>query len=206
LIDYADHHSGTVAVHQGRLNPYKLGLELFRDVEDRWNRGAFGPEYEACESMDERRLWDRELGLGREQIFAVRRIYNDIGFIDEFLTEDFARRNKLFTFAYNHRMEQYEIASRQFEEIKRRLLLQLTNFGQPLITVVNGNYKNRGELLLVHRHEGFDLDVPFAQETLRALYTFWKRPVHIETTVEDKKVLWSYDGTGNNVQATPGKD
>jgi stage V sporulation protein R len=51
LIDYAEHHSGTVAVHPGHLNPYKLGLELYRDIEDRWNRGAFGPEYEACESM-----------------------------------------------------------------------------------------------------------------------------------------------------------
>ncbi|HMN29206.1 MAG TPA: SpoVR family protein, partial [Caldilineaceae bacterium] len=31
LIDYADHHSGTVATSPGRLNPYKLGVELFRD-------------------------------------------------------------------------------------------------------------------------------------------------------------------------------
>ena len=28
LIDYAEHHSGTVAVQPGHLNPYKLGLEL----------------------------------------------------------------------------------------------------------------------------------------------------------------------------------
>jgi stage V sporulation protein R len=178
-----------------------LGLELFRDIEDRWNRGAFGPEYEACESMDERDAWNRDMGLGRQQIFAVRRIYNDIGFVDEFLTEAFARRHRLFTFAYNQRMDQYEIASRQFEEIKQRLLLQLTNFGQPRIEVMNGNYRNRGELLLVHRHEGLDLDVPFAQETLRALYTLWKRPVHIETMVAGKKVLWSHDGAGA-VQST----
>src|SRR5436190_10131858 len=26
VIDYADHHSGTVATHGARLNPYKLGL------------------------------------------------------------------------------------------------------------------------------------------------------------------------------------
>jgi stage V sporulation protein R len=54
---------------------------------------------------------------------------------------------------------------------------------------------------LVHRHEGLDLDVPFAQETLRALYTLWKRPVHIETMVAGKKVLWSHDGAGA-VQST----
>src|SRR3990172_4211977 len=35
LIDYAEHHSGTVAVPPGHLNPYKLGLELYRDIEER---------------------------------------------------------------------------------------------------------------------------------------------------------------------------
>ena len=28
----------------GRLNPYKLGIELFRDIEHRWNTGQFGKE------------------------------------------------------------------------------------------------------------------------------------------------------------------
>src|SRR5438105_13817285 len=41
-IDYADHHSGTMATQRGRLNPYKLGIELFRDIERRWTNGQFG--------------------------------------------------------------------------------------------------------------------------------------------------------------------
>jgi len=45
VIDYADHHSGTMAVQTGRVNPYKLGIELFRDIERRWNMGQFGPEW-----------------------------------------------------------------------------------------------------------------------------------------------------------------
>ena len=197
LIDYAEHHSGTVAVHSGQLNPYKLGLELYRDIEDRWNRGAFGPDYEICEDRQARRDWDRKLGLGRQKVFEVRRIYNDIGFIDEFLTEDFAREHQLFTFDYNDSSEQYEIASRKFQDIKRRLLFQLTNFGQPIIDVVDGNYENRGELYLLHRHEGIDLDIPFAEDTLKNLYTLWNRPVHIETQVEDRdRVLFSHGPDG----------
>jgi stage V sporulation protein R len=198
LIDYADHHSGTVAVHPGRLNPYKIGLELYRDIEDRWNRGAFGPEWEACTDMHARSSWDRQLGLGREKVFEVRKIYNDVGFIDEFLTEDFARRHKLFTFDHNDASNMYEISGREFAEIKRRLLFQLTNFGQPIIEVVDGNYENRGELYLVHRYEGVDLDIPFAQGTLRNLYTLWQRPVHIETKVENKVgMLFSYGPEGD---------
>ena len=189
VIDYADHHAGTVAVQPGRLNPYKLGLELFRDIKDRWNRGAFGPEYETSQSLEGRQSYDRQLGLGWEKIFEVRRIYNDIGFIDEFLTEEFARKNRLFTFDYNQQTDQYEIASREFTAIKQRLLLQLTNFGQPVVEVVDANYKNQGELLLAHCHEGMDLDIPFARDTLQSLYVLWKRPVHIETVVEGKRIL-----------------
>jgi stage V sporulation protein R len=46
VIDYADHHSGTVYTQPGGLNPYKLGLELFRNIEERWDRGQFGGEWE----------------------------------------------------------------------------------------------------------------------------------------------------------------
>ena len=40
VIDYADHHSGTMATGPGNLNPYKLGIELWRDIEERWEQGA----------------------------------------------------------------------------------------------------------------------------------------------------------------------
>lgn len=198
LIDYAEHHSGTVAMHPGRLNPYRMGLELLKDIEDRWNRGAFGPEYEMCDDERERQAWDRHLGLGREKVFEVRRIYNDVGFIDTFLTEEFARKHKLFAFAYNEDTEQYEISSRDFQEVKRRLLFQLTNFGQPIIDVVDANYDNRGELYLVHRHEGVDLDGGYAEATLANLHTVWGRPVHLETAVSDNgNILFSHGPEGS---------
>ena len=201
IIDYADHHSGTVAVHPGRINPYKIGLELFRDIEDRWNRGAFGPDYEACDNLEARQQWDKKLGLGRQKVFEVRRIYNDIGFIDTFLTEDFARHHQLFTYAYQRQTDEYQIASRDFQQVKQKLLSQLTNFGQPLIEIVDGNYDNRGELYLVHRHDGVDLDVPYAQDTLRNLYLVWSRPVHLETKGENgKRVLFSHAPAGGKKQ------
>ncbi len=199
LIDYADHHSGTVAIQPGHINPYKIGLELYRDIEDRWNRGAFGAEYEACDDQAERRQWDKKLGVGRQKVFEVRRIYNDIGFIDEFLNEDFAREHKLFAFDYNEDENEYEISSRDFQEIKQRLLFQLTNFGQPLVDVVDANYQNRGELYLLHHYEGNELDIAWAQDTLRNLSTVWGRPVHIETVLEeDRRMLLSFGPDGNS--------
>lgn len=195
LIDYADHHSGTLATSPGQINPYKLGVELFKDIEDRWNRGAFGAEYDACEDQRERENWDKKAGLGLEKIFEVRKIYNDIGFIDTFLTREFAEKQKLFRYRYNARARQYEIDSREFEDIKRQLLFGLTNFGEPYISVENANYKNRGELYLKHRWEGIDLREDYARDTMENLYAIWQRPINLETaSAEESELILRYDG------------
>jgi stage V sporulation protein R len=194
VVDYADRHSGTVGSRPGHLNPYRLGLALFRDIEDRWNRGRFGKEYEECEDLAVRKNWDLGLGLGLEKIFEVRKLYNDVTFIDEFLTEEFCREQKLFTFSYNEKAKQYQIAERSFADIKRQLLFALTNFGRPLIYVEDGNYENRGELYLTHRHEGVDLQLDEAKETIKNVQRIWGRPVHLETIVEGKKKIFSYNG------------
>ena len=106
------------------LNPYKLGIELLRDIEERWNKGQFGPEWDECDNLDARRKWDKKLGLGRQKIFEVRRIHNDVTFIDTFLTVDFCRRYQLFSYRHNDQSEMYEIESREFKKIKERLALQ----------------------------------------------------------------------------------
>ena len=192
LIDFCDHHSGTMAMQPGRINPYKIGIELFRDIEDRWNRGAFGKEYDECDDMVLKAKWDKKLGLGRQKIFEVRRVCNDVTFIDEYMTDEFCERLKLYTYAFNRRTNQYEIADRDFKKVKDKLLFQLTNFGQPFIYVTDGNYLNKGELLLMHKHQGLDLDVKWARETLRSVSEIWGRPVNVETEVDGQKKLFTY--------------
>ncbi len=194
LIHYADHHSGTMASSPTRLNPYKLGIELLKDIEERWNKGQFGRDWEECEDHEEKMRWDNGHGKGREKIFEVRKIHNDVTFIDTFLTEDFCRRNKMFSFAYNEHNKTYEIASREFKEIKQQLLRNLTNYGRPFIYVVDGNYLNRGELLLKHRFEGVELKLDEAYDTLINIHRLWSRPVNLETIIDEKPAVISYDG------------
>jgi stage V sporulation protein R len=205
-IDYADHHSGTMATYGVRLNPYKLGIELFRDIEHRWNTGKFGKEWEECDDLEKRRNWDKKLGLGRKKIFEVRRVHNDITFIDTFLTPEFCREHKMFAYAFQDQTGQYVIESREFEKIKQRLLFSLTNLGQPWIYVVDGNYRNRGELLLKHAHNGIDLRQDWAIETLKNIQYIWSRPVHLQTVVDGKPTTLSFDGTEHSSRATGEND
>ncbi|QDT36318.1 SpoVR family protein [Stratiformator vulcanicus] len=199
VVTYADHHSGTMATSPQRLNPYKLGIELFRDIEERWDKGQFGLEWEQCDDVDRKENWNLDLGLGREKIFEVRRIHNDITFIDEFLTPEFCAKHKMFSFAYNDSNDFYEIASREFQKIKQQLLTSLTNHGRPVIRVVDGNFGNRGELLLKHEFQGIELRQDYARDVMQNLELLWGRPVNIETVIDEEPALMTFDGEEHDV-------
>ena len=194
FIDFADKHAGVMVMSKQNINPYKIGIELFRDIEFRWNTGRFGKDYNECDSLEEKENWNKDLGLGRDKIFEIRKSHNDISFIDEFLTPEFCNRQQLFTYKFNPRSSRMEIDTRDFAAIKQKLLTQLTNFGQPLIQVEDANFMNRKELLLKHVHQGVDLDMQFASQTMSNIFAIWKRPVNLSTQYEDKEVVFHFDG------------
>lgn len=194
IIDFADHHSGTMAMAPNGYNPYKVGIELMRDIEDRWNKGRFGRDWENCDDVREKQHWDLKLGKGREKIFEVRKFYNDVTFIDEFLTEDFCVRNRLFVYKFNKRTGKFEVDTRDFKAIKAKLLFHMTNFGQPIIRIEDANFENRGELLMTHLHEGIDMQPDFMTETLKNTQVVWSRPVNLVTVMDGEPHLYRYDG------------
>jgi len=210
LVDYCEHHAGTLATGPGQLNPYKVGIELFRDIERRWNTGRYGPEYDACEDMTRRREWGKDkapigrvigrTSPGREKIFQVRALYNDVMFLDEFLTPEFAEDQNLYHYKYDPATGKMVVVDRDFDKIKSQLLFALTNHAQPYIYVMDGNYRNRGELYLSHRHTGADIDIKYAMATLKGLQRVWKRPVHLHALIDDDPMLFSYDGENSTQQ------
>jgi stage V sporulation protein R len=210
VVDYCEHHAGTLATSPGRLNPYKLGIELLRDVETRWNTGRYGPEYDACDDLSVRRHWgkdkepkERVVGRGspgREKIFQVREIYNDVTFLDEFLTPEFVDEQKLYQYRQDPNTGKMVAVNRDFDKIKQQMLFMLANHAQPYIFVVDSNYANRGELYLAHRHSGADLDIKYAVATLKTIQRLWKRPVHLGARIDDEPILFTYDGEQSTQQ------
>jgi len=127
IIDYADRHAGSMQMGGAQINPYKVGLEMFRDIEKRWNRGQFGQEYTHCEDLARREHWNNNLGLGEKKVHEVRRLHNDVTFMDAFLTPELCEKLRLYTFLFDPKEEQYELHSRDFQLIKSKLLQMLTN-------------------------------------------------------------------------------
>ena len=115
------------------------------------------------------------------RLFEVRESHNDVTFIDEFLTDEFVREGNYFTYEYSRASEEFRVASVDAEDVKQKLLLRFTNFGKPTIAVLDGNFRNRGELLLGHMYNGVALDEAQAKATLERVFELWGRPVNLAT-------------------------
>ncbi|TWW07929.1 hypothetical protein E3A20_29410, partial [Planctomyces bekefii] len=62
------------------------------------------------------------------------------------------------------------------------------------------NIRNRGDLPLRQSHESTDPKHDTTLETLKNLHRIWRRPVHIETVIEEVKRRISYDGTNHQIE------
>jgi stage V sporulation protein R len=180
------------------LNPYKLGVELFRYIEERWDKGQFGKEWDECDDWTSAATGTcASASAGRRSSRCARSTTTSPSSTSS--SPRVRHRQKLYTFGFSSRNDRYEIESREFKEVKEKLLFQLTNFGNPSSSVLDANYANRGELLLEHEHMGADLRQDYAKETLQALVRVWKRPVALTTKLEQKTVMVRYDGSEHSV-------
>ncbi|MDB9302494.1 SpoVR family protein [Halorubrum ezzemoulense] len=124
---------------------------------------------------------DVDRAAGWERMFEVRESHNDVTFIDAFLTDEFVREGNYFTYEYSRAAEEHRVASVDADDVRKKLLLQFTNFGKPTIVVLDGNFRNRGELLIGHRYNGVVLDEERAKATLKRVFELWGRPVNLAT-------------------------
>jgi stage V sporulation protein R len=118
-------------------------------------------------------------------MWEVRESHNDVTFLDEFLTDEFVDDNDYFTYEYTHTTRDFRVTSTDAEDVKKKLMLQFTNFGKPTIAVHDGNYRNRNELLLAHHYNGVGLELTEAKQTLERVFELWGRPVALKTIVKE---------------------
>ena len=152
VVDFADCHSGATADSPGRVNPYKLGIELFRAAERQ--------------------------GL---DIFRLRRVHNDASLIDLLVDAEFVLRQKLFLYGANAKTGRTEVVERDPGRVKAKLMQDLSWGGLPQIELVTvGEAEPRG-LCLLHHHDGRDLDLDAARATLLCIERLWQAPVRLST-------------------------
>src|SRR5699024_5536540 len=88
----------------------------------------------------------------------------------------------------------YVISDKDYARVRDQLVSMRVNGGIPYVTVEKGDYLRNGELYLKHGYEGTELDLHYLENVLQYIYQLWGRTVHMETYVEEKKILYTYDG------------
>jgi stage V sporulation protein R len=165
-VEFAELHSGVVSPHHGQMNPYYVGYKIFEDLEKRF---------------------------GRDKIFEVRELDNDVSFLRNYLTEELCEELDLFVFELVDE-EAWTVTEKRWEKVRDQLVANMTNSGFPYIVVADGDYNGNRELYLKHLYEGTELDGRYAQKTLEHIYNLWGRPVHLETIVDEDKTVLHFDG------------
>ena len=133
---------------------------------------------------------------GREKMFEVREIESDISFLRNYLTKDLVMREDMYLFQKKGR--DYKIVDKDWKSVRDQLVSMRVNGGFPYITVIDGDYLKNGELYLKHWFEDIELDVKYLEKVLPHLNYLWGRTVHIETVLEGKEIVFSYDGKSVN--------
>lgn len=165
IIEFAKMNAGVVQPGAGRLNPYYLGLRMLEYVERT---------------------------EGREALFEIRETGSDVSFIRNYLTPQLVEEMDLYMFA--KQADVYRVTSKEIENVRDTLIRQRTNGGFPYITAKDDDLGHRGELLLVHRYEGLELDRKYVERTLPLIQYLWGRPVHLDTVSGGNSVRYQYDG------------
>ena len=186
VIEFAQLHSSVLSPSRTSLNPYYLGFKMLEDIERRWD----------SPTTEEQEKFGRKPGMGRQKMFEVRELDNDVSFLRNYLTEDLVKDLDLYL--YKKEGDEWVIVEKNWEKVRDGIVASLTNFGYPYLVIENGDYRGNRELYIKHLFEGQELDLVYAEKTLQHVYTMWSRPVHLETVYEGKRILLTYDGERNS--------
>ena len=197
IVEYAKHKMGVLGGKYS-TNPYKLGFSFLMHIEEKWNKGMFGNEWENVTSYKEKEIWDKKLGLGKEKVFEVVRLYDDVNLINEYFDQDFCDKYQFFDWQKQENGE-YVVQSKDANVIKRKLIEKYSNRGLPTINLVDNNHLGKGIMLLEHVWNGRTLYIPYVNETLGSINFLTGRPVLLASKNKNgEEIVFYCEGFGDS--------
>lgn len=181
-LEFAKMHSGVVLPSRTNINPYHIGLAIWEDIEKRWNNPT----------KEEQEKFGRVPGQGRSKMFEIREMENDAAFLRNYLTKELVEDLDLYL--YQKVGNDWRVVETDWEKVRDTIVASRTNGGIPVLYVEDGDYNRNGELYIKHEYEGVELDLKHLDKTLPYLYRVWGRNCHLQTVVEGREVIFSYDG------------
>ncbi|MGV8982269.1 SpoVR family protein [Clostridium sp.] len=161
-LEFIKRHNDVIAPGYGSINPYFIGFKIFEDILKRY---------------------------GKDKIFEVRAIERDESFLRKYLTEELCAELNLFEYAAKDGTYVIsEVADDSgFKNIRNTLASSCGVGTVPLIRVVEMSQKDK-TLTLEHVFDGRELNITYAEATLKYIYELWGHNVTLKTTQLGKEV------------------
>ena len=161
-LEFIKRHNDVIAPGHGTINPYFIGFKIFEDILKRY---------------------------GKEKIFEVRALERDESFLRKYLTEELCVELNLFEYAAED--GDYvvkEVADDSgFKNIRNNLCNSCGVGTIPLIRVTEMSQMDK-TLGLEHVFDGRELNVAYAEATLKYVQELWGHKVTLKTTQLGKEV------------------
>jgi stage V sporulation protein R len=158
-------HNQVIQPHLGAVNPYHLGYNIFKKIEER-------DGFEGC--------------------LLAREVHNDITFLRNYLDEEMARELNLFSFSYKKPQDHHSIDETSdiegWENVRDSLIKTVGLNSVPVIYVEE--MKKDHTLILKHEHDGRDLDMQYAKKVFEYIQDLWGDEVKLFTVLEGD--IWEF--------------
>lgn len=158
-LEFLKRHNQVVRPFEGGINPYHMGFKIFMDLAKRF---ADQPEF----------------------IFSVREEERDSTFIRKYLSRELCEELKLFEYYKTGRDYLItEVSDEQgWKKIRDNLANNVGVNSIPNIRVMEVKSADN-TLMLEHEWDGKELQLQYAQETIKYIAELWKSRVSLRTTV-----------------------
>lgn len=158
-------HNQVVRPHLGTINPYHLGFELFKKI------------------INEK---------GFDEALLARETHNDITFLRTYLDQEFLMDQNLFSYSFKSAYKSSTIDDIAdeigWEKIRDDLILNAGLNRSPVVFVMEMNKDHK--LILVHEHDGRDLEVPYAQKVFNYIKELWGDEIILLSQIEGES--WEF--------------
>ncbi len=166
-LEFLNRHNQVIRPIMGSINPYYLGFKILLNIEEKY---------------------------GREKLFEIRILERDSSFIRKYLTKELCIEMNLFQYGKSGRDYIIQEVSDEtgWKEVRNTLS---NNAGMGVFPVIKVQevLKKDNTLLLVHEYDGRELELSYAQETLKHLSNLWTGKIQLETVINNYKKIITCD-------------
>lgn len=201
-LEFMVRHNQVLRPHPGGLNPYHLGFVVWHDIERRWNAGDTGREWSDDSPTVDPAMQDENDTPGRKKIFEVRESDRDQSFLRRFLTRELMEELNLFQHERRGKERVVTKVSNDegWREVRDTLIKNVGTGSIPIIKVEDADFGRNRTLYLKHYHDGRDLQLEYAEHTLKHISKLWEREVVLETSINGKSSLLKLIGEALKIE------